>query len=117
MSTAATYEVLFNKCYNEFFNRVFAFEICPKKLVSMAVIAMEIVEPTPIDGASQKSMVIKMLQRFVNMASINEQSKKYYLKQIENGMISAIIEVVIAATKNKVGVNSPVVVKKTGCLP
>ena len=117
MTTPAVYENIFNECYSKFYNRVFMFEICPKKLVSMTVIAMEVVESTPVDGSTHKSMVLKMLQRFINSSPINEQSKKYYLKLIENGMISAIIEVVIAGTKNKVGVNSPVVVKKSGCFP
>lgn len=115
MTTPTAYENIFIECYNKFYNRVFSFEICPKKLVSMTVIAMEVVEPTPLEGAEQKSMVLKMLQRFVNSSPISDASKKYYLKQIENGMISAVIEVVIAGTKNKVGVNSPIVVKKSGC--
>ena len=117
MTTPAAYETLLNECYNKFYSKVFHMEICPKKLVTLAVVAMEVVEPTAVDGATQKSMVIKMVQRFINSSPINDGSKKYYLKLVENGMLSACIEVVIAATKGKVGVNSPVVVKKAGCLP
>lgn len=117
MSTPAAYESLFNDCYNKFYARVFPIEISPKKLISFAVIAMEVVEPTPVDGSVQKSMVIKMIQKFISSSPINEQSKKYYLKLVENGMLSACIEVVIGATKGKVQVNSPIVVKKSGCFP
>lgn len=116
MSTPHAYESLFNDCYNKFYSQVFHMEICPKKLISLAVIGMEVVESTPVDGHVQKSLVIKMIQRFINSAPINENSKKYYLKLVENGMLSSCIEVIIAATKGKVHVNSPIIVKKSGCM-
>jgi hypothetical protein len=115
MTTPAQYDSMLNECYNKFYSRVFHMEISPKKLVSLAVIAMEVVEPTAVDGSVQKSIVMKMVQRFINASPINEQSKKYYLKLVENGMLSACVEVIIAASKGKIGVNSPVVVKKSGC--
>ncbi len=115
MTTPAAYDAVLTDCYQKFYAQVFAVDICPKKLVLLAVRAMEVVESTPLEGSIQKSMVIKMLQKFVSNAPIVDSAKKYYLKLIENGMIGAVIEAVIAASKNKVGVNSPVVVKKSGC--
>lgn len=116
MTTPAAYEAIFTECYNKFYNNVFSIEISPKKLVTLAVVAMEVVEPTSLTGSKQKSLVLKMLQRFINNSQISEAAKKYYLKLVENGMVSAVIEVIIASTKNKVGVNSPIVVKKSGCM-
>ena len=116
MTTPSTYDSLFNECYNKFYSNVFHIEISPKKLVTLAVIGMEIVEPTNVSGAIQKSLVIKMIQKYINASPINENSKKYYLKLVENGMLNACIEVIIAATKGKIHVNSPIVVKKSGCL-
>ena len=115
MTTPAAYDALFNECYQKFYTQVFAVDICPKKLVFLAVKGMEVVEPTPLEGSMQKSMVIKMLQKFIGSSPITDAAKKYYLKLIENGMVGAVIEAVIAASKNKVGVNSPIVVKKSGC--
>ncbi len=115
MTTPTAYNSLLSECYQKFYAQVFAVDICPKKLVLLAVRAMEIVESTPLDGAMQKSLVIKMLQKFVSDAPILDSAKKYYLKLVENGMIGAVIEAVIAASKNKVGVNNPIVVKKSGC--
>lgn len=122
MTSPVAYETILNDCYDKFYSRAYHIVICPKKLITLAVIAMEIVEPTNLDGSVQKSLVLKIVQKYINMSTINEQSKKYYLKLIENGMLSACIEVVIAATKGKVAVNSSVavnnlvVVKKSGCL-
>lgn len=116
MTTPTAYDSLLNECYNKFYSNVFHMEITPKKLITLAVAGMEIVEPTAVDGLVQKSLVIKMIQRFINSSPINENSKKYYLKLVENGMLSACIEVIIAATKGKVHVNSPIIVKKSGCL-
>jgi len=115
MATPSSFETTLNECYNKFYNKVFHIDICPKKMIMLTINAMECVEDLPYDGCIQKSMVIKMLQRFINKSEMNDQSKKYYLKLIENGMIGAVIEAVIASTKNKVGVNSPIVVKKSGC--
>ena len=116
MSTPAAFEKLFNECYTKFYAKVFMTEMCPKKLISLTVTAMEIAEFANVPGPSQKSLVIRMLQKFINDSSINEQSKKYYLKLTENGLISAVIEVVIAGTKHKMDVNNPVVVKtRAGC--
>lgn len=115
MTTPSAYDALLNECYQKFYAQVFHVEICPKKLVMLAIRAMEVVESTPLEGSMQKSMAIKMLQKFVSNAPIVDSAKKYYLKLIENGMIGAVMEVVIAATKNKIGVNSPVIVKKSGC--
>ena len=115
MTTPTAYDAIFNECYQKFYTNAFHIEISPKKLVNLAILGMEAAESTPLDGSRQKSLVIKMLQRFINSSQIGDGAKKYYLKLVENGMISAVIEVVIAATKNKVGVNSPIVVKKSGC--
>jgi hypothetical protein len=116
MSSPVAYEAIFNESYDKFYSRAFHIMICPKKLITLAVIAMEVVEPTNLDGSVQKSLVLKMVQKFINTSTISEQSKKYYLKLVENGMLSACIEVVIAASKGKVAVNNLVVVKKPGCL-
>ena len=115
MTTPSAYDALLNECYQKFYAQVFHVDICPKKLVLLTVRAMEVVEATPLDGSLQKSMVMKMLQKFISNAPLIDAAKKYYLKLIENGMIGAIIEAVIAASKNKVGVNNPIVVKKSGC--
>jgi hypothetical protein len=116
MTTPAAYDALLSECYNKFYAKVFMIDLCPKKLITLTVAAMETVEPTGVDGSTQKSMVIKMLQRFINNSQMNEKAKNYYLKLVENGLVGAVIEVIIASTKNKVGVNSPIVVKKSGCM-
>lgn len=117
MSSAVAFEALFNECYSKFYNNAFSIEISPKNLVTLTVIAMEVVElAITNNGDRQKSLVIKILQKYITNSQLSDVAEKYYLELIENGMISAIIEVIIASTKNRIGVNSRIIVKKSGCM-
>jgi hypothetical protein len=76
--------------------------------------AMEVVEATPIKGAEQKEMALK-LTRAVIVDITDGEDETVLTKLFDDGTISNIIELVVDATKGKLDVNAAVEIA-SGCL-
>lgn len=72
--------------------------------------AIELVElGKKLDGSTKKKYVIFGLRRIVkHLDNINEHVKSVLLQNLDNGMISSTIDLIVSASKSKLFVNRPV---------
>ena len=120
MSEAEIAEV-FDSCLEkvDFKINAMGLEITPQSISKVVKLAMEIVEATSLKGSAQKILVNKIVRQVVVNAPISDEKEKLVLDMIDQDIVGNFIDLVVAASKGKLDINSAVGVAsaccKTGC--
>ena len=77
---------------------------------------MEAIEDTPIKGEEQKVFALKVMKSLVEELPEDNPEKILLLESLKSGSVDGMIELVVAASKNKLTINHVVNVSKV-CLP
>ena len=89
-------------------------ELSPKSIMQVLSIAMEAVEGSPVKGAQQKDLAIKVVLQVAENAGLPEEQLTIIKALVDGGFVSDTIDLVIAASQGKLNVNQAVDVAK-GC--
>jgi|TARA_B110000483_G_scaffold242561_2_gene328779 hypothetical protein len=95
-------------------NKIGDMEINAGTIVKVLQLAMEVVETTPVKGAEQKELAIKLVRQAIVDAPIADEKEKLLLDIIEQGVLGNTLDLVIMASKGELDVNAIVDVA-TGC--
>ncbi len=90
-------------------------EINAQTIIKVLRFAMEVVEAAPnFKGPAQRDLAIKLVRQIVIEAPISDEKEKLLLDMIDQGILTNTIELVVAASKGKLDINTVVAVA-TGC--
>ena len=81
-------------------------EINSKTITTVIKISMEIVEATNLNGEEQKKLVEKLVKKVVKDAPIADEKEKLLLDMIDEGVVADVVDLVVAATKGEIDVNT-----------
>mgnify|MGYP001293499248 FL=1 len=89
-------------------------EVNSVNITSILRIAMEIVESTKVKGAAQKALVEKVVRQIIVDAPISDEKEKLLLDLCDEGILGSTIDMVVAASKGELDLNTAAKVA-TGC--
>jgi hypothetical protein len=75
---------------------------------------MEVMEATKVKGPAQRDLAIKLVRQIVVEATISDEKEKLLLDMIDQGILANTIELVVAASKGNLDINTVVAVA-SGC--
>ena len=105
----------FRECVEKVNENLKHIEICLENIMVIVRYCMEVVELTRYKGYEQKKLVIKLVKKIVIDSPISDEKEKLLLDMLDSGILSATIDLVVAASRGELLIN---VVKKkcsTGC--
>lgn len=80
-------------------------KLSPKTVMSVLQLAMEAVEGSPIKGADQKDLAIKVVMEIAQLSGLPEDQLTIITTLVDGGFVSDTIDLVIAATQGNLNVN------------
>ena len=89
-------------------------EVSSKTITQIIKIAMEIVEATKLKGKDQKALVEKIVKKIVKESPLEESKKSIVISMLDEGIVGDVIDLVVAATRGEVNINTVEKVA-TGC--
>tara|TARA_B110000008_G_scaffold276968_1_gene317307 strand:- start:1593 stop:2012 length:420 start_codon:yes stop_codon:yes gene_type:complete len=81
-------------------------EINVANIMSIVQITMEAVELTKVKGEKQKDLAVKLIKKIIEDAPISDDKEKFLLDMLKEGVISSTIDLVVAASKGEIDINS-----------
>ena len=108
---------LFNESLQELKGRIVDKEVNAATLMIILRVSMEIVEATRLKGADQKELAKSLIRQVVVDAPIADEREKLLLDMIDQNVIENTIDLIVAATRGELDINSVQEVVKTCCLP
>lgn len=108
---------LFNESLQELKGRIVDKEVNAATLMIILRVSMEIVEATRLKGANQKELAKRLIRQVVVDAPIADEREKLLLDMIDQNVIENTIDLIVAATRGELDINSVQEVVKTCCLP
>ena len=88
----------------------------PSTLSKLIQFTMEAIEDTPVKGAEQKELALKVMKSLVEELPEGNKEKIFLLESFDSGSVDGTIELVVAASKNELTINHVVEITKA-CLP
>ena len=88
----------------------------PSTLSKLIQFTMEAIEDTPVKGAEQKELALKVMKSLVEELPEGNKEKIFLLESFDSGSVDGTIELVVAASKNELTINHVVEISKA-CLP
>ena len=89
-------------------------EINAQTIIKILQFSMEVVEATRVKGPAQRDLAIKLVRQIIIDSPISDEKEKLLLDMIDQGILTNTIELVVAASKGKLDINTVVAVA-TGC--
>ena len=90
-------------------------EINAQTIIKVLRFAMEVVEAAPnFKGPAQRDLAIQLVRQLVIDSPISDEKEKLLLDMIDQGILANTIELVVAASKGNLDINTVVAVA-TGC--
>jgi len=108
---------LFDESLTELKKRLADKEVNAVTLIVILRVAMEMVEATRLKGDEQKELTNRLVRQVVVDAPIADENEKLLLDMIDKKVLENTIDLVVAASKGELDVNSVQEVAKTCCLP
>ena len=108
---------LFDESLTELKKRIADKEVTPATTMAILRVAMEMAEATRLKGDDQKELAKRLVRQVVVDAPIAEEKEKLLLDMIDQDIISNTIDLVVAASRGELDINSAQEVAKTCCLP
>lgn len=99
-------EQVFQSAYAQLKGRIRDVEITPQTIITVLRVAMEVVEMTQLKGEDQRVLAVRLVRRAVEEAPISDDREKLLLDMIDNGILDNTIELVVAATRGQINVNT-----------
>jgi len=90
-------------------------DINASTIITIVTYAMEVVETTKVKGSEQKDLAVKLVRQTVVDAPISDEKEKLLLDMIDQGILSDTIELVCAATKGDLNINTAIAVATSCC--
>ncbi len=81
-------------------------EINIANIMSIVQVTMEAVELTKVKGEKQKDLAVKLIKKIIEDAPISDDKEKFLLDMLKEGVISSTIDLVVAASKGEIDINS-----------
>ena len=81
-------------------------EINISNVMTIVQITMEAVELTKVKGEKQKDLAVKLIKKIIEDAPISDDKEKFLLDMLKEGVISSTIDLVVAASKGEIDINS-----------
>ena len=108
---------LFDESLTELKKRLAEKEVNAATLIVILRVAMEMVESTRLKGDEQKELANRLVRQVVVDAPIADENEKLLLDMIDKKVLENTIDLVVAASKGELDVNSAQEIAKTCCLP
>ena len=108
---------LFDESLTELKKRLADKEVNAATLIVILRVAMEMVEATRLKGDEQKELANRLVRQVVVDAPIADENEKLLLDMIDKKVLENTIDLVVAASKGNLDINSVQEVAKTCCLP
>ena len=89
-------------------------QLSPRTVMEVLKIAMEAVEGSPVKGAEQKDLAIKVVLEIATNAGLPDDQLTVIRALVDGGFVSDTIDLVVAASQGKLNVNQVQEVAK-GC--
>ena len=99
----------FRECVEKVKKKLNHIELCLENIMVIVRYCMEVVELTRYKGHEQKKLVIKLVKKIVIDSPISDEKEKLLLDMLNSGILSATIDLVVAASRGELLIN---VVKK-----
>ena len=103
-------EHVFSGCMLILNKRLQHIEICFENMMAIVRLVMEVVETTKKKGEEQKKLAVKLVKKIIVDSPISDSKEKLLLDICDTGLLSATIDLVVAASKGELSIN---VVKKS----
>lgn len=81
-------------------------EINISNIMTIVQVTMEAVELTKVKGEKQKDLAVKLIQKIIEDAPISDDKEKFLLDMLKEGVIGSTIDLVVAASKGELDINS-----------
>lgn len=81
-------------------------EINISNVMAIVQITMESVELTKVKGEKQKDLAVKLIEKIIKDAPISDDKEKFLLDMLKEGVIGSTIDLVVAASKGELDINS-----------
>ena len=81
-------------------------EINISNVMAIVQITMESVELTKVKGEKQKDLAVKLIEKIIKDAPISDDKEKFLLDMVKEGVIGSTIDLVVAASKGELDINS-----------
>lgn len=98
-----------------FRKKVSTLSVSPDTIILILQYAMECVEITTLRGEEKRISVVKLVRDLCVDVVIDEQQQKVLLDMIDNGIVSHVIDVVVAASRGKLHLNALTNTGKVAC--
>ena len=105
---------MYDKTLSTLKDKISAISIRSSTLHLLIKYVMETIEETPLKGAEQKEMALKLIREIVIDFTENED-EQVLLQLLDNGTISNMIDLIVDATKGKLNINTIINVS-SGCI-
>ena len=99
-------EQAFQSAYAQLKRRIRDVGLTPQTIITVLRVAMEVVEMTQLKGEDQRVLAVRLVRRAVEEAPISDDREKLLLDMIDNGILDNTIELVVAATRGQINVNT-----------
>ena len=81
-------------------------EISISNIMTIVQVTMEAVELTKVKGEKQKDLAVKLIKKIIEDAPISDDKEKFLLDMLKEGVIGSTIDLVVAASKGQIDINS-----------
>ena len=81
-------------------------EINVENIMSIVQVTIEAVELTKVKGERQKDLAVKLIKQIIEDAPISDDKEKFLLDMLKEGVIGSTIDLVVAASKGELDINS-----------
>lgn len=106
---------VFDNAYTAFKDAIKDIEVGPRTLALLMKYGMEVVEMTEVKGPAQRALVVRLVRQAVVDAPFADEKEALCLSLIDNGVLDTAIDVVVDASRGKVGINQAIEVAGVCC--
>ena len=99
-------DIIFKEAFKSLNVKLKDTEINVSTIMTVVKIAMEDVELTKVKGEKQKDLAVKLIQKIIEDAPISDDKEKFLLDMLKEGVIGSTIDLVVAASKGELDINS-----------
>ena len=104
-SRKTSFKTIYDTTLETIKEKVSAITIRPSTLHLIIKYVMESIEETPIKGAEQKEMALKLIRALV-VDFTDGEDEKVLVQLLDDGTISNMIDLIVDATRGKLNINT-----------
>lgn len=105
----------FDELFDKLEKRIAPLKLSPATLVSIIQSCIELVELSKKKGPEKKVLVVLMIETLIDDSELSNEDYNFMKELVKNGTLSDTIDLVISASRGKLGLNDLDEVMETAC--